>query len=382
MNELFAVGLNHKSAPLEVRERFSVAPERLGAATRDLGNRFPSLNERVLLSTCNRTELYAVCPYGLTDPVESFASVAGFAGKAMEAGKLKRFLYLYRGEEALEHLFRVAGSLDSLVVGETEISAQVKRAYQAAYAAGATGKYLNRTFQKALAVAKSVRRRSGIGRCPASVGSVSVELARRIFGSDLSDKTMLVVGTGKIGETTLRHLSKQGTGRILVCNRSFDRARDLAARFEGHAVPFENLPGALRQADIVISSTAAPHYVVGGKETGESLVSRRGRPLFLIDLAVPRDIDPSAGNLKAVYLWNIDQLQKVADRNLALRRGEAAACDELILNAVRRFVDGTALRDLWSVQPACRHPSRPSAPRGGERSFLCPGQSLAAVSKL
>jgi glutamyl-tRNA reductase len=233
----------------------------------------------------------------------------------------------------------VASSLDSLVVGETEIVGQVKKAYQLAQACGTTGRILNRCFQKALSVSKEVRTRSGIGRCSTSVGSVALDLAMKIFGEDLTDRTILIIGAGKMGETTLKHLSKHGAKSILVANRSYDRALELVEQFQGEAVPFSALAQALAKADIVISSTSAPHYVLGESDIAAALALRPDRPLLLIDLAVPRDIDPAALQVNSVFLYNIDQLSELARLNMERRQTEAAACESLVTRYAEEAVN-------------------------------------------
>jgi glutamyl-tRNA reductase len=266
-------------------------------------------------------------------------------------------VYIHRNETCVQHLFRVTSSLDSLVVGETEIVGQVKKAYQLAQSCGSTGKMLNRLFQKALSVSKEVRTRSGIGRCSTSVGSVALDLAMKIFGEDLNDRTILIIGAGKMGETTLKHLTKHGTKLVLVTNRSYDRALELVSRFQGEAVPFAALPEALAKADIVISSTSAPEYVLHKQELSVAMSQRPDRSLLLIDLAVPRDIDPAALELNSVYLYNIDQLAELARLNMDRRQTEAAACEEFVLNHARAAAGSLLAAGDYHPQP--RGNSRP-----------------------
>ncbi len=329
---LFVIGLNHRTTPLEVRERFALSPERVAVLTNRLKERV-GLLEIVVLNTCNRLEIYGL-NYEKSVPVreifEVLASVTHEGCQSVDFETAEPHLYAYGGEECVRHLFRVASSLDSLVVGETEIVGQVKKAYQQAQASGSTGKALNRLFQKALSVSKQVRTRSGIGRCSTSVGSVSLDLAEKLFGEDLSRQTILIIGAGKIGETTLRHLAKRGAKSILVANRSLDRAQELAGEFAGKALSLSDLSVGLAQADIVISSTSAPHYVLARADLLPLMEQRRDRPIFLIDLAVPRDIDPGVLDLDGVYLYNIDQLAEIARHNAQLRQAEAAACEEMV----------------------------------------------------
>jgi glutamyl-tRNA reductase len=304
---LFCIGLNHRTAPVEVREQFSVPAERLAAVLGELKTAL-GLSEAVVLSTCNRLEIYAT---GRLSPMLSqgiFQAIARVKGISSTASPGDDMVYVHEGEECVRHLFRVASSLDSLVVGETEIVGQVKKAYQSAQASGATGKMLNRLFQRALSVSKEVRTRSGIGRCSTSVGSVSLDLAMKVFGEDLSNRTILIVGAGKMGETTLRHLSKHGVKAILVANRSLERALELVSRFDADAVPFNELDRVLPEADIVIVSTSAPHYILSRKVVATAMAGRSDRPLLLIDLSVPRNIEPEAEQAPSVYLYNVDQL--------------------------------------------------------------------------
>jgi glutamyl-tRNA reductase len=334
--QLFVAGLSHQTAPVQLRERFSSSAGNLPSLFETL-RKSAGLMEAVVLSTCNRFEVYGVAetPQDMVEAV--FAPASDFEGWQLSAAGLKDSIYLHQGRQCIQHLFRVASSLDSLVLGETEITGQVKSAYQAAQSSGATGKCLNRLFQKAFAVSKEVRTRSGIGRYPTSIGSISVELARQIFGNKLPEKTVLVIGAGKISETALRHLCKHEPGSILVANRSLDRARELARQFDGEAFPLEALPLLLPRADIVISSTSAPHYLLSERDFADAARVRGRRPFFLIDLAVPRDVDPGVGLMEGIFLYNVDQLSEVARQNRTIRQAEAAFCEEAILAEVERF---------------------------------------------
>jgi glutamyl-tRNA reductase len=329
--ELCIVGLNHRTTPVEFRERFALPPDQVPAVLPQLRDAL-GLSEVLVLSTCNRLEVYCVSSNGPLAAEDVFKVLAAAKGGTSFTNfeQLLPCLVVHRGEACIRHLFRVASSLDSLVVGETEIVGQVKKAYQIAQSSGATGKVLNRLFQKALSTSKEVRTRSGIGRCSTSVGSVALDLANKVFGEDLSDRTILIVGAGKMGETTLKHLSKHGAGAILVTNRSYDRALDLVSRFQGTAVPFEELPAALASTDIVVSSTSAPNYVLDASMISAAMARRPDRPMLLVDLAVPRDIDPAALKVNSVYLYNIDQLAELARLNMERRQTEAAACEKLV----------------------------------------------------
>jgi glutamyl-tRNA reductase len=357
--ELCIIGLNHRTTPLEFREQFAIPADRvpglLASLRRDAG-----LEEAVVVSTCNRLEIYGVSASGAVDServVEAIASAKGEV-RSFTYEQVESFLYVHRSQGCIQHLFRVASSLDSLVVGETEIVGQVKKAYQLAQSCGATGKVLNRLFQKALSISKEVRTKSGIGRCSTSVGSVALDLAMKIFGEDLSDRTILIIGAGKIGETTLKHLTKHGAKSVLVANRSLERAQELVSRFQGQAVPFSDLSQALTQADIVISSTSAPHYILGLEQVAQAMAQRPDRSLLLIDLAVPRDIDPATLQANAVYLYNIDQLSELARMNMDRRQSEAAACEQLVASHTAAVVG--ALLGTGSRPPQPR--ARQSAP--------------------
>lgn len=327
---LFVAGLSYRTAPVEVREQLALQPSRLQCygCRLKLG---ANLSELVLLSTCNRVELYGVAG-GEVDATELFELLAG---KPID---VSQHLYFKQDTAAVEHLFSVAGGLDSMVIGETEITGQVKQAYQASQQARLTGRITNRLFQTALQVAKKIRTETGIGRGATSVGSVAVELAERIFDRDLSDKTVMIIGAGKMGEACVRHLAKKAARSILVANRSFDRAVNLAKEFGGEAVPFENLWQAMSRADIVVTSTGCPTTILHQEEVGSVMRSRRNRPLFLIDIAVPRDIDQDVQALANVYVYNVDHLEAIVRENVRLRQQELARCSEIISEHARALV--------------------------------------------
>jgi glutamyl-tRNA reductase len=332
LNQLFVVGLNHQSTPIDLREKWSVPPETLESLLGALRSSF-GWQEVVVLSTCNRLEIYGVASNSSWE-LEHLLRVIAQASHSDEAEAdlhlAGEYFYNLEGQACVQHLLRVASSLDSLVVGETEIMGQVKQAYQRAHACGATGKILNRLFQTALSVSKQVRTRSGIGRCSTSVGSVALELAEKIFGEDLTQRTILIIGAGKMSETTLRHLAKRGVKAILVANRSVERAQELAAAFAGEAIPLTELSRGLLRADIVVSSTSAPHPLVSRQDLSSLMPLRANRPLLLVDLAVPRDISPEVLEIDGVFLYNIDQLSEIARLNLGRRQTEAALCEGLV----------------------------------------------------
>jgi glutamyl-tRNA reductase len=239
-------------------------------------------------------------------------------------------LYIKEGAEAARHLFSVASGLDSMVIGETEITGQVKQAYLAAQEAKLTGRVTNRLFQTALQAAKEVRTQTGIGRGATSVGSVAVELAERIFDRDLSGKTVMIIGAGKMGEACIRHLAKKGARSVLVSNRSYDRALNLATEFGGRAVRFDECLQGMAEADIVVSSTGSPQTILHRDDVASVMHSRRNRPLFLIDIAVPRDIDAEVEQLDNVYLYNVDHLEAIVRENVRQREQELARCQVII----------------------------------------------------
>jgi len=320
---LFVIGLSYKTAPVEVREKLAFQASRLrcqGCRLKLAGG----LDELVIVSTCNRVEIYGVTQ----SPARSLETLF----KVLSSADLDYQPYIYRREglAAVEHLFSVVSGLDSMVIGETEITGQVKLAYQAAQDAGLTGKITNRLFQTALQTAKEIRTETGIGRGSTSVGSVAVELAERIFEQDLSRKTVMIIGAGKMGEACVKHLAKKGAQSILVTNRSFDKARTLASEFGGEAAPFERRLEQLARADIVVSSTGSPQTILCRADLEKIMESRRNQPLFLIDIAVPRDIDSDVQELPNVYLYNVDHLEKIIQENVRNREQALTRCREII----------------------------------------------------
>jgi glutamyl-tRNA reductase len=363
--KLFVAGLSYKTAPVAVREKLAVSPRLLTCH----GCRLKigaQLEEVVLLSTCNRVEVYGTTPWPRGNALRIFQQLGGDADVAP-------YLYVKEGDEAVRHLFAVAGGLDSMVVGETEITGQVKTAYETARAAGLTGRVTNRLFQTALQVAKEIRTHTQIGRGAVSVGSVAVELAEKIFDGDLSDKTVMILGAGKMGEACVRHLAARGARSVLVANRSIERAEKLAAEFGGRALRFDECLGAMAAADIVVSSTGSPHTILHRADVARVLPERRGRPLVLIDIAVPRDIDPEVERLENVYLYNIDHLEAVVRENMRLREQELGKCRELIALRAAEFMEKlanaarhrgrAAEAPAWGLPDAAPLPARASLAR-------------------
>ncbi len=321
--KIFVAGLSYKTAPVELREKLAVHPTRLHChgCRLKLG---ANLSEVVLLSTCNRVEIYGVTP-------EVNGNVHGIF-KHLAAGDVdfSPYLYIKEGAEAVEHLFSVVSGLDSLVIGETEITGQVKLAYQAAQTAKLTGRVLNRVFQTALQTAKEIRTETGIGRGATSVGSVAVELAERIFDRDFSQKTVMILGAGKMGEACVKHLNKKGAKAVLVSNRSYERALSLAGEFGGRAIRFDGYLKAMEEADIVVSSTGCPHTILHRDEVAQVMQARRNRPLVLIDIAVPRDIAADVQEINNVYLYDVDDLEVIVRENVKHREHELARCRAII----------------------------------------------------
>ncbi|MEA2494603.1 MAG: glutamyl-tRNA reductase [Thermoleophilaceae bacterium] len=333
MNELLAIGASHKTATLALRERLSLPEGRAASLVGELV-RSPEIHEAVAVSTCNRTELYLV----VADPVD--AESLALSALARQAGirptELFGHLYSLRGVEAASHLFSVAAGLDSMIIGENEIQGQVRRAYELALVEGTTGPVSNRLFRDALAAGKRARTETGIGRLRVSVSSIAVELAEQALG-DLRTRQVLVIGAGENGEVTARALADRGVHSIFVANRRYDRAIGLAARFGGEAVRFDDLPELLTKADIVVSCTASPHQIVGREELALVLEQRAGKPLLMMDIAVPRDIDPGVRGLPGLTLYDMDDLQHAVARNMSGREAEAAKAAQLVGQEVERF---------------------------------------------
>ena len=321
---LLAVGLNHKTAPVDIRERIAFGPDILAGALRSLAED-PALSEGAILSTCNRTEIYCVLNGSRRESVVDW--LARFHG--IEAIRLSPYLFTHVDRAAITHLLEVASGLDSMVLGEPQILGQVKTAFQTACDHGTAGKLLGRLFQHTFAVAKQVRTDTAIGTSPVSVAFAAVSLARQIF-TDLKDQTALLIGAGETIELAARHLRQQGVGRIIVANRTVERAHALAAEFEGYAIALTELGTHLPEADIVISSTASPIPVLGKGTVERALKARRHRPVFMVDIAVPRDIEPEVAELDDVYLYTVDDLKDVVEDGLRSRQAAAAAAREII----------------------------------------------------
>lgn len=330
---LVTVGLNHKTAPVEIREKLAFTENQLPEALQKLKD-YAAIDGCVLLSTCNRTEIYAAC----TDLTQGLKSIKSFLMECLheEECEIDNFLYIHTLYDCVHHLFRVASGLDSMILGETQILGQVRQAYQIASAAESTNKIINTLFHKAIAVGKRVRTETEIDKNAVSISYAAVELARQQFCS-LAGKAILVIGAGKMSELTAKHLVASGVNSVLVSNRSFDKAVELAEKFGGRAVRFNQLQECLVAADIVISATAARHAIITTETMNIVMQKRQERPIFLIDIAVPRDIDPEVATLKGVTLFDIDDLQNVVDRNLQVRKKEAVKAQKIVDEEIREF---------------------------------------------
>jgi len=332
--ELFVLGLSHKTAPIDVRERLAVSERDVPQVLEALGE-VPELAERMFFTTCNRVEVYGVAEGSLSQAAQSTrASLERY--RHLEPSALEGALYTYAGTDAARHVFRVASSLDSMVIGEPQILGQVKAAYTTALSQHTTGIVLNNLLEQAFHIAKRVRTETGIATSPVSISSVAVELARKIFG-DLAGRTVLILGAGEMAELALRHLVDDGVRSILVANRSHERAVALAEQFNGKAVTFDAFRREMVEADIVISSTSAPHVILKKEDMQAITLERRHRPIFLIDIANPRDIDPDCNAVDNVYLYNIDDLQSVVSTNLKEREREAERAEVIIDREVGLF---------------------------------------------
>ena len=323
--QLMVIGLNHRTAPVEVRERFSVSREALRKGLANLSD-YNGINEAVVLSTCNRSEMYAVVDDPGTDVDSMKQFLFDLTGNEED---IDEFLFRFEDEACIRHLFLVASSLDSLVLGEGQILSQVKAAYAMAREVGTTSTVLNTLFHRAIATGKRVRTETRIACNAVSVSYAAVELARKKLES-LEGRKALIFGAGKMAKLTAQHLLSRGVEKIYVANRHIETARQLAEEIDGKAIPFE---GALRRAvdvDVIVTSTGAPHYVVKSWETRQLMTKRAGRPLFLIDIAVPRDVEPEVGEIKGVTLYNIDDLESVVDDHVRERQLEAKGARKIV----------------------------------------------------
>ena len=336
--QLALIGVSHKTAPVEVRERLAFPSEQMRAALAKLLERTKAA-EAMILSTCNRVEIVAEGP--------DIQLVRDFICEyhQIPPDSISEHLYSYNNAEAIRHLFRVTASLDSMMIGEPQILGQVKEAYRLASDAGTIGSNLSPLLNRAFAVAKRVRSETGISQSAVSVSYAAVELARKIFG-DLTGKTVMIIGASKMGELAAKHLKRNGVASVLVTNRTFERAVEVAKVFEGAAIPFEHFTDHIDRADIVISSTGAPHFVITKPMAEQIIHNRRNKPVFFIDIAVPRDVDPSVNSIDNIFLYDIDDLQQVIDANMKERMKEAGRAEEIVDVEVRSFCIRMQARDV------------------------------------
>jgi glutamyl-tRNA reductase len=331
--KLWVTGLNHRTAPVSVRERLAFTPGDLEHALAQLKNQ-PGVNEGVILSTCNRVEVAVAADDALNaqECVESFLSSV----KKLDREGLQQYFYSFEGRDAIRHLFRVAASLDSMIVGEPQILGQLKSAYSVAKVHGTVNGLLDTVITRAFGVAKRVRTETDIGVSAVSVSYAAIELAREIFGS-LKQQRVMLIGAGKMSELAARHLVRSGVQQILVTNRTESRAKELASLVHGTIVPYDQYRNRLKDVDIVITSSGASEHLLRKDEMKKIIDSRRNRPMFLIDIAVPRNIEPSVNELDNIFLYDIDDLQRVVDENLKGRMDQAAEADKIVSEEVDRL---------------------------------------------
>ena len=352
--EVLLLGISHKTAPVALRERLAFGEQRaadfLKAATGADG-----VEEAVVISTCNRTEVYCVAG----DPVAAESAVLGLlaAHAGIRPTELADVIYSPRNCDAARQLFRVSSGLESMIVGEAEVQGQVRRAHEAALAAGTAGPMTNRLFGAALQTGKRVRTETAIGTGAASISSVAVDLARERLG-DLAARHVIVIGAGETAELTAQALAANGVETVFVANRRADRARSVAERFGGRVVSLDELPAQLEEADIVVASTASPHPIVGAVELEQVMAGRASRPLLLIDIAVPRDVDPACADLPGVSLYDIDDLQAVVARTLSGREAEAVRAETIVEEEIQRFARWMGQQDVLPAVAALREHGR------------------------
>ena len=338
---LFVLGINHKTAPLEIREQLTFDAVTLPDALQELGA-LPGVDETAIVSTCNRTELWCVLPAGDDTPVRAWFS----RYRDLDDAAIGACVYVHRGDDAVRHLFRVACGLDSLVLGEPQILGQLKQAYRDARDVGASGAVIGRAFQHAFSVAKQVRTDTGIGASPVSVAYAAVSLARRIFAK-FNAHSALLIGAGDTIELTARHLRANGIGRLLIANRNLERAHTLAERFNGFAIRLDALDAHLPDSDLIVSATASPGPILTLEQVRSALAKRKRRPVFIADIAVPRDVEAAVGELEDVYLYTVDDLKDVIDEGMRSRREAADEAEAIIELAVAHF--SGVLRTLDAV---------------------------------
>jgi glutamyl-tRNA reductase len=332
--ELVVVGLNHNTAPIQLRECLAFPENKMENALRKV-HAVPSVKENMIVSTCNRVEVYAATRQTDKAILDLKLFLSQYHGLPLR--EFEKNLYAFVGEEAVKHIFRVASSLDSMVVGEPQILGQIKSAYEMAVESRTSGVILHRLLHRAFHVAKRVRSETMIGDSAVSVSSVAVELAQKIFET-LEKKTVLLIGAGEMCELAARHLVSGGVEKVWVTNRTYERAVSLAQEFNGEAILFDNMYQGLRRVDIVISATDSPQYLIRHDQMAKMIKERKQNPIFFIDIADPRNIEPSVGDIENIYLYNIDDLKKVADENIKDRGKEAKKAEVIVQDEVTKFV--------------------------------------------
>ncbi|MCK5122128.1 MAG: glutamyl-tRNA reductase [Methylococcales bacterium] len=340
---LLAVGINYNTAPVAIRERLAFPADSLESSLKTLWSSH-KINGAAILSTCNRTEFYYQSEESNAKTLIEWIS----DNKKINANEFTPYLYSYTDAQSIRHMFRVACGLDSMVLGEPQILGQMKTAYQAAYEAGTLGKHLGKLFQHTFSAAKKVRTDTAIGSSPVSVAFAAVQLAQQIFDS-LSEQTALLIGAGETIELTARHLYQNNIGRIIIANRTFDKAHTLASQFGGYAISLSEIPSHLAEADIVVSSTASQLPILGKGRVESAIKKRKHKPMFMVDLAVPRDIEAEVGQLSDVYLYTVDDLQNTIEKNMDSRREAAEQAEDIIDTQVEHFLSWMRSQGAQSV---------------------------------
>ncbi len=346
---LLAIGVNYNTSPLAIRERLALPAEHLSAALIDLRQK-SAINEIAILSTCNRTEFY--CQLNCDNQQIIIDWITSHSNLSQD--EITPYLYSHTGPELIRHMFRVACGLDSMIIGEPQILGQMKTAYHAAYEAGTLGKQLGKLFQHTFSAAKKVRTDTAIGSSPVSVAFAAVRLAQNIF-DNLNQQTAILIGAGETIELTARHLHQQKIGQIIVANRTYDKAHNLAAQFDGYAITLAELPIHLAKADIVVSSTASQLPILGKGRFESAIKKRKHKPIFIADLAVPRDIEPEVSQLEDIYLYTVDDLQYAIEENLGARRQAAEKAEEIINTQVENFLSWLRSQGAQSTITDFRH---------------------------
>lgn len=348
---VLTVGLSHKTAPVELREKLSISSEQQEEVLTKI-LKISSVKEVVVVSTCNRTEFYCLA----LDSEKASDDIIRFISSYYKADfdKIREAIYIIHAKEAIRHLFHVASSLDSMIVGEAQILGQVKEAYKCALELGATESIFNRLFREAITIGKRVRTETEIGENAVSISYAAVELAKKIFGN-LTGKTAMIIGAGKMSEITAKHLVSSGIKKILIANRTYERSVELSKNINGTAIPFEDLNESIADADVILSSTGAPNIIITKKSMVEAMKKRKNKPVFLIDIAVPRDIDPEINDLYNAYLYDIDDLHGIVDSNIEARGIEADKAQVIIEDHVEDFVKWMSTLEVVPTITALRN---------------------------